>query len=294
MQQQFFSPPSNKTVEINETLEIIEKEKKAFQAVLDYVKNPSLENFQSIKKFFFELDETSKKNFIQQFIDLTKTYSQNNSFFQSPEYKRFLQIADFLAPFRAKFAAEDFFTIEGTKQKYIKEYGRYHDPTNVCRHFVFHCFVSEGVYKYLVHPELKQHKLNVDWKGEYNLIYNPIFEFNQAHSKKFTLKYDEFSADKNSSQSKKDQYKNFIINFMSNNNLESAIIRIEKNPPHVSLVVKEGDNYFVYDFTGRIKKTSLDEFIGSYLKKGMRNCQIFYFDNSDEVFSNPTFRKNKK
>jgi len=48
MQQQFFSPPSNKTVEINETLEILEKEKKAFQAVLDYVQNPSLENFESI------------------------------------------------------------------------------------------------------------------------------------------------------------------------------------------------------------------------------------------------------
>jgi len=28
MQQQFFSPPSNKTVEINETLEILEKKKK--------------------------------------------------------------------------------------------------------------------------------------------------------------------------------------------------------------------------------------------------------------------------
>jgi hypothetical protein len=29
MQQQFFSPPSNKTVEINETLEIIRKENKS-------------------------------------------------------------------------------------------------------------------------------------------------------------------------------------------------------------------------------------------------------------------------
>jgi hypothetical protein len=48
MQQQFFSPSSNKTIEINETLEILEKEKKAFQAVLDYVQNPSLENFESI------------------------------------------------------------------------------------------------------------------------------------------------------------------------------------------------------------------------------------------------------